>query len=307
MVSANTQVDQCNWIADHMDNNAFQEAADSFAARLAQVDGLKTFPVVAREIITLLSNPNFRVGEVTNALEGDPSLTAGVMRVANSAFFASSRPTSSIHQAFVRLGRRSVQEIVAAVATMDLFPDSGGIGKRIRDHCASTAAIAQALAKDFAPGHTEGLFLGGLMHDVGKMLLMESKEFDYEGEDLIKLIANYAHIEEQGMLGFDHAVLGAYVTSLWKIPAPIPSVIGLHHQPMSAYKDNGIGPMVALLRVADQLDALLIEHPYNYEEQLESFAQGIDCAQVLISADDLKERWTFLAQTRAASLELFGS
>ena len=81
------------------------------------------------------------------------------MRMANSAFFAGTRAVSSIQQAFVRLGRRSVQEVIAAVATMDLFPDTGGIGKRFRDHCAAVAALVQTLAREFQPDQVEGIFL----------------------------------------------------------------------------------------------------------------------------------------------------
>ncbi len=305
MQNTNQIIDEL-WFSEEDQNEEILEASDSFAAKLAQVDGLKTFPMVAQQVLSLLSNLNFDVREVASVLEEDPSLAAGVLRMANSAFFVGSQPINSINLAFVRLGSRTVQEVVATVATMDLFPDSGGVGKKIRDHCAATAAIVQFLAKEFAAGHVEGIFLCGLMHDVGKMLLIESRETDYMVEDIDALRPDTSHIEERNLLGYDHAVLGGHVLSSWKMPSPIPRVVALHHQPLRAYKDPEARPLVALLRVADHLDAILRSDSSNYEELLDKLAESPDCARIWLTAEDLKSKWQSLHEIRLTALKMFG-
>ncbi len=294
------------WFAEDANDEATMEASQSFAAKLAGVDGLKTFPVVAQQVLSLLTNPNFEVREVASLLSQDPSLAAGVLRMANSAFFTGSQATNSLEQALVRLGSRSVREVVAAVATMDLFPDSGGVGKQVRDHCAATAAVVQYLAREFAPKHAEGVFLCGLMHDVGKMLLIESREIDYASEGIEAMRPDTAHVEERSLLGYDHAVLGGHVLRHWKLPEPIPRVVAWHHQPSRAYQDDHVGSFVALLRVADQLEPALRKNPPNVEELLDKVAGTADCERVCITTDDLKSRFQTLLETRTTALELFG-
>ncbi len=282
------------------------EASGSFAAKLAHVDGLKTFPVVAQQVFALLSSPDFEVSDVTEALSDDPSLAVGVLRMANSAFFAGTQTISSLDQAFVRLGSRSVREVVAAVATMDLFPDSGGVGKQIRDHCAATAAVAQFLARKFAPNRAGDVFLAGLMHDVGKMLLIESGEIDYAVENIDAMKPDNSHVEEKSLLGYDHAILGGHVLANWKIPSPIPKVVAWHHQPLRANKDAPVAPLVAMLRVADQLDVILRSNSSDYEDKIHGIAKGPDCARVWIEAEVLVDSWEKLLKIRATALEMFG-
>ncbi|MCP4599597.1 MAG: HDOD domain-containing protein [Proteobacteria bacterium] len=294
------------WFLDDDQDEAAIEASNSFAAKLAEVDGLKTFPVVAQQVLSLLSNSNFDVKEVSGALKEDPSLAAGVLRMANSAFFAGTKPIRSIDQAFVRLGSKTVQEVVATVATMDLFPDSGGVGKQVRDHCAATAAIVQLLAKEFVSKYAEGIFLCGLMHDVGKMLLIESRENDYVLENIDALKPDSSHQEERSLLGYDHAVLGGHVLSRWKLPPPIPKVVAWHHQTTRAYEDPEIRPLVALLRVAGHLDAICRKEPPNYEVLLEKLAEKEDCVKVWLTADDLKSQWQSLLEVRSTALKMFG-
>lgn len=283
-----------------------QMASESFAAELATVDGLKTFPVVAQKALQILSNPDFRVPEVTGLLKQDPSLGGGVMRMANSAFFAGSRQVNSIQQAFVRLGRRSVQEVIAAVATMDLFPDTGGIGKRFRDHCAGTAAIVQLLAREFAPKLVDGIFICGLLHDVGKMLLIESGEFDYELTDPIMFKPDRIRDEEESLLGYDHAILGAAVLARWRLPEPIPWVVAWHHQPQKAYAYKEVAEMVALLRIADRLEFIISETTVDSETSVAELDDHPDLVPLKLKPEKLIEHIEALQQAREQALAMFG-
>ncbi len=296
------------WFAEDDHKDVSEEASQSMAAKVAEISGLKPFPVVAQRILNILSNPDFRVVEVTNALEEDPALAAGIMRMANSAFFSGTKACASVPQAFLRLGARSVREVVASVASMGMFPDISGLGKQIRDHCAATAAVVQVLARDFTPKYTDGIFLSGLMHDVAKMLLMESGEIVYStGDSEETLEPDRIHVDERQLLGYDHAVLGGHVLTLWKIPEPIPQVVAWHHQPTRAYEEADIGQMVAILRIADHLDSILRANPEDYVAMLEKLAEGSDCTYVHITANDLVDRWDTLYNLRADSLKLFGN
>jgi HD-like signal output (HDOD) protein len=167
--------------------------------------------------------------------------------------------------------------------------------------------MVQSLAREFAPEYTDGIFLCGLMHDVGKMLLIESGEIVYSTRDMKETLASdLIHIDERMLLGYDHAVLAGHVLTAWKIPEPIPKVVAWHHQPIRAYEHKNLGVMVSMLRIADQLDAVFRDSPDNLTEFVDKLARKPDMAFVSLSADDLKGVLDKLYSARLDSLRMFG-
>jgi HD-like signal output (HDOD) protein len=295
------------WYLETENDEASTRAKARLADELTKIRALKPFPVVAQKVLDILSNPDFHLAEVTAALEEDPALAAGMLRVANSAFFSGTRPCSSIAQAFVRMGGMAVTESILTVAAMDMFPDLNGLGKKIRDHCASTAALVQTLAREFSPKNSDGIFIAGLMHDVGKLLLIDHESSIYSSmseEDA--MLPNTAHQLEFSTLGFDHAVLVGHVLTLWRFPEPIPIITSLHHQPERAYKDDTIGVMTALLRIADQLDTLFRGPQNSFAAGLDDLASSQDMHYIHRGADDLKVMTGKLYAARLDSLRMFG-
>ncbi len=283
------------------------KAGESLAAKLGEISGLKPFPLVAQKVLAKLNQPDFRVMEVTSILEEDPALAAGMLRVANSAFFAGAKSCASISQAFVRMGAMAVKESVLSVAMMEMFPDTDGLGKRIRDHCAATAAIVQSLTRDFASQYIEGIFLSGLMHDVGKLLLIESCELVYDASDIDATMASdQMHLDERALLGYDHAILAGHVLRSWNMPEPIPKVVAWHHQPTRAYQDSKLGVMVAMLRIADRLDWMFASEVDDIERHFEAFAKGPDCTVASFDTKKLMGVLDKLYHARADALAMFG-
>ncbi|MCP4604976.1 MAG: HDOD domain-containing protein [Proteobacteria bacterium] len=285
-----------------------QAASQSLAARIAKVEGLRTFPVVAKRAMDLLQSSDFKISKITRVIKEDPSLAAGVLRLANTAFFFRGKSVVSIDQAVVRLGRNSVRNVVMAVATMGMFPDVRGHGKAVRDHCSAVAAIAHTLAVEFSPADSEGIFLCGLLHDVGKMLLIESAEVVYTSEKTNDIFeSDKIHLYERSVIGYDHAVLGGQVLWQWQLADPLPQVVAWHHQPDLAYKDSAIGPSIALLRIADFIDYHLQKNQGEPEDEFfDELAAGPDCSHLNITAENLKNNWSDFCAARDESLALFG-
>ena len=283
-----------------------ERAGESLAAKAALVQGLKTFPAVAQKVMAILGDPGFKIMDVARAVRDDPALGAKVMRVANSAFYSRGKEVTSFDQAIVRLGRNSVREVIAAVATMELFEDSRGIGRRFRDHCAATASISQALVRRLAPALGEGAFLVGLLHDIGKLLLISAGERLYEtAPDEYLAKPDRAHLLELDALGFDHAVLAGQVLWRWQIPDPVPQVVAWHHQPALAYRDPAVDVLTAILRIADHLEPALAGDEEELAEFVDLFAEGPDCRFAGVSAAELRAALPELAAARADSLALF--
>ena len=288
--------------------------ADATTARLAAAVGkacdLKPFPAAAQEVMRVLSHPEFEMHAITRAIERDPALATRLLRVANSALFRSSLPCDSIDMAVVRLGGHTIGEIVAGVAAMEMFGEQTGISARLRNHCVGVAAIARSLGNHFRFVGVPQLFLCGLVHDVGSLIMLQSRDLDYDAlppEALAQV--DQLHRYERQVLDFDHAVLGAYIMDMWQIPYPVSAVVAWHHQPEQAHVDgNEIALMVEILRLADTLEHHMQVVREPDEGLLEALIQERACSLLGISASDIRDVWPQLldAQREAAELLQIG-
>jgi HD-like signal output (HDOD) protein len=244
------------WFGDEDPDRAAIDASRSMAAALARANGLKPFPATAQRAMALLADPNTPLRAIREAMERDPAITAGLLRVANSAVYRSRHAIASIDDAVQRLGVRHVLEIVASVAAMGLFQDAKGVGRQVKDHCARVGAMTRVLASEWHQRSAENPLLCGLLHDVGKLLLLQVGGAEYqELEPHLTSCADEAYARERVLLGFDHAVLGGHILDSWKLPVGVAEVVAWHHQPGRAFAHGGeLGLGVALVRIANRID-----------------------------------------------------
>jgi HD-like signal output (HDOD) protein len=263
------------WFGDEDPVRTALEASRSMAAALARATGLKPFPAVAQRAIALLNVPDTPLRKVREALEKDPAITAGLLRVANSAAYRSRQAISSVEEAVQRLGSRHVLEIVTSVAAMGLFKDAKGVGLQLRDHCSRVGAITRVLAAEWHQRSADNPFLCGLLHDLGKLLLLQVSGIDYQKLDPRALTrADEAFVHERALLGYDHAVLGGHVLDAWKLPQNVAEVVAWHHQPGRAYEHGGeLGLGVALVRMANLIDYQMRVEPLVNDAFIASLAQ----------------------------------
>jgi len=251
------------WFGDEDPVRSTLEASRSMAAALARATGLKPFPAAARGAITLLSDPDTPLRHLRDSLEKDPTIVAGLLRIANSAAYRSRYAISSVEEAVQRLGVRRVREIVTSVAALGLFKDARGVGLELRDHCARVGALTRVLASEWHQSTAEDPFLCGLLHDLGKLLLLQVSGVDYQKLDPRALThADEAFVHERALLGYDHAVLGGHVLAAWKLPSMVAEVVALHHQPGRAFEQGReLGLGVALVRIANRIDHQMKSKP----------------------------------------------
>ncbi|HEY0710025.1 MAG TPA: HDOD domain-containing protein [Polyangia bacterium] len=293
------------WFGEDDPKASDDAAAASLAAKLAELEGLRPFPAVVQRVMAYVSRPDFDVRKLETMIEEDPALAAKVLRVANSAAFAGSQPVPSIREAAVRLGARQISDVAASIAAMAMFKDLTGVGRTVRDHMVTTAMLVRVLGSRKERASSSG-YLTGLLHDMGKLLLLQTEDEAYEAT-LAKVTAkDEVHVRERELLGFDHAVLGGHVLKMWGLPDPIPRVVAWHHQPVRAYEEGGeIGLTVALIRVADQIEPLLQAHEAVDSPKLARILSNTDCAQAGLRERDFVALWPDLEDAHRNALKLF--
>jgi len=293
------------WFGEDNRHDADDRAADSLAAKLAEFHEVKPFPAVVERLLNELNRSDYDVVKTQEMVQEDPVIASKILYIANSAAFAGRSPCETISAAVVRLGGRTLQEIILSVATMSAFNDVTGIGQHILSHCSGTAAVMRALAMQ-ASAAVENAFLVGLLHDLGKLLLLQSQEPGYEDVKPHEDPRDTAHVRERELLGYDHAILGAHVMRSWNFADTVTRAVAWHHQPGRAYAGSSAeAPLVALLRVSDVVEAQLAVSTEPDGEALEKMAKTPDFDVAGLTAKDILSNWDFIRESRSNVLATF--
>jgi putative nucleotidyltransferase with HDIG domain len=202
---------------------------------LESVRSLPPLPASASRLLELAGDPSADLKEVARVIELDQTLTARVLRAANSALYGVPRRVQTVQQATVLLGRDAVVNLALSVSVMaaqsrsksDEWPFAPSDFWR---HSFGVATLARHLAKRIPGVSADEAFVAGLMHDIGKLVLLE-----HFGEVYAQVVmaAQYGtkplFMLEQEILDTDHAVAGHALCLHWKIPAAITRAISEHH------------------------------------------------------------------------------
>lgn len=225
---------------------------DRILSVLVDVPGL---PAAATRILTLIQNENTSIAEIMAEVEYDPGLTADVLRLANSAYFAGPRKISSLRDAGVLFGLNRIMHLTLASAVFPLA-SKPIIGYdlpagALLDHMIAVAIGAEELGKKLnlpAPAYT---FTAGLLHDIGKIIMGTFAGVNVEAISEMATTQKIPfNIAEQHVLGIDHAEAGAALLKFWNFPQNIIDVVQWHHQPENFPGDSLV---VDLVHVADML------------------------------------------------------
>ena len=288
------------WFGEDDEARPRDQAARGLALEIARIQALRPFPAAAQKLLRLLSDESFDRKEVNAVIEHDPSLAARTLAVANSPLFRSRLACRTIDDATRRLGSRSLRDVAVGVAAMSMFREAPGAGTRIRDHSVGVAAVVRMLAELVIPAEASALFLTGLLHDVGQLLLLQTEELTYAHDEPFD---DTTVLKEREALGYDHAVLGGLVMNLWRIPEPAAQIVGWHHQHARALEGGGqVALMVALLRAADRIEPVLASRRELDEELVRYLGEDAAWSYAELSLGDLRQLWPAMVEARAEML-----
>jgi HD-like signal output (HDOD) protein/CheY-like chemotaxis protein len=222
--------------------------SDSLAALVGGIGTLPSIPKAFQEISICLQRPKASLADAARIIGRDVAMTANIMKLVNSAFFASRRPVSSVDRAIAHLG---LDTLCALVLGHGLFHSASSVSDGISlealwQHSLKTAMAARAIAlhEGLPAPRIEEAFLTGILHDVGRVVFA-TRKVSMTGDPAISAESVAAQIEER------HAQVGAYLLALWGFPSHIVAAVALHHRP-SERADSGFD-LTALIHIADRL------------------------------------------------------
>lgn len=190
-------------------------------------------------IIDVINNPRSNARDLVELIQLDPPLTAKVLTLANSAFYARRKRVAELGHAVIAIGYDAVREIVLRQKVCALFSTAGaGNGfsqTELWKHSVAVAMSAKRLFRREFQQRGENAYVAGLLHDIG--LIVEDQLLHQFFDQILGLAADPAQPFaqcEQTVLGCDHAQIGAAVAAAWSLPEEISTAIGDHHHPWRA-------------------------------------------------------------------------
>jgi HD-like signal output (HDOD) protein len=228
----------------------------SLARTLIETQEFATLPPVAAHVLKLLEDENIDIRTIAKAIESDASLTMKLLRVANSPLYAIRTEITSIQQAIITLGLNRLTNIVLGVSIFSRFlinsqKDASEIIEKFWWHSSCTGIVAKAVSTKIKRYFRENEFIGGLLHDIGKLAMLQYDAVKYK--KVIDIIQNEKIIDtaaEREIFGTDHTEVGEQIAILWKLPEELTSIISFHDNPSNAPAHK---ELVSVVRLADLL------------------------------------------------------
>lgn len=217
-----------------------------------RLDTLPRFPGTALRLLQALSDPDSTFREIIDIVRHDVTVTAGVLRLCNSAYLGLRERIGSIDHAARYLGTARLMQITLAVHCQTLLaPEQRGYGLppgELWAHALGVAFGAEKLARRTDACAPDLAFTCGLLHDVGKIFLNEQVAERYaEIAAMVRSQRISFHAAERHVLGVTHAEIGALAAERWELPPALVAGIRHHHDPLS----TEAAPLVDLVHLAD--------------------------------------------------------
>ncbi len=232
---------------------------------ITTLERLPSVPKVYQELRAALEGEHATWREVGAIIQRDMGMTAKVLNLINSAFFGLQRRVESPQEAVHFLGMDIVQALVLAHGLFDQTGTLGTLRIRLEDvweHSLRVARGARALAamEGLDRRQASDAFMGGLLHDVGILVLAKAFPAAYDrtveacGLKKISLVD-----AEREAFGLSHAEVGAYLLGLWGIQGGVLETVSLHHMP-GTFRRAAFDPVLAV-HIADEFSRSPSQHP----------------------------------------------
>lgn len=285
-----TRLAQAFAMRDHLQNPAL-------ASIVAHMRSIPSLPSLYRELTAALESENTSIGQIEEIISKDVGMAAKILQLANSAFISARGHVSSLREAVCLIGAETVRSLTLSIHVFSQFDRNSSTAHYLPslwDHSVSVARLAQKIAvaetRNKAAG--EESFTSGLLHDLGKIVLMAEMPQEY------KHVVERMDLKTQGIrdleiefAGCPHEEIGACLMSTWGLPKTIVDAVEFHHRPL----ESGQSAFTALTAVhcADAIATEADRAPVNHDIHLDMEYLGT------LGLSEKIEPWSQLLQVPA--------
>ncbi|WP_300161107.1 HDOD domain-containing protein [Solidesulfovibrio sp.] len=202
-------------------------------ALLAGDASLASFPDIYFRLREAIADPGASAGHIAGIIGSDPGLAATLLRLANSPFYGLSRPIDSLARGVLLIGAGELAQLALGVAVADRFRDIPACCLTMRqvwEHAVGCGVLARVLAAHVGGVSQERLFVAGLLHDLGRLVMLRRLPGHMAAAmALARKEGLPVAAAERRLFGFDHAAVGRALLALWRLPPELAEAVGGHH------------------------------------------------------------------------------
>ena len=255
-------------------------------------DGLPTMPSYVFELNTLLSSPSVNLKRVAKIIRNDPSMSAQVLRLCNSALFSLRRRVLSIEEAAVLMGSERLRTLVLTCSIMEFTGKqlSRGEVQAFWQHSFMTGMLSERIAQWSEYAEREQAYLGGLLHDIGTLplLVLAAEENTPRGETSSGPWGGSLEAEKN-YFGTTHCEVGRWIGQAWNFFPSFIDVFENHHHPERSVRDPHLVGMVAAADHFCETHSLAVPADGEFPDSLDSASED-NWLAICFPRYDSKER-----------------
>ncbi len=254
---------------------------------LSSLGKLPVAPVILNKALKLTNNLQSNIDDISKNISADQVLSARVIRMSNSPVFGRTFKITTLSEAIRVLGFDQVKSIIITASTAQMFRsgEQAQIAQILWQHSLATALGARLIVQKFGGLDKEEAYLCGLLHDIGKLVLLQTAPHVYN--DIISKVkeTNVPFIKVEGKeLGFNHVNVAYALLNKWQFPSNLTTQISRHHSsnPNNIEASKSLGRVIAIANsISKYIGAGFIE---AYNPDIEG---GLFLGDKLIEDDEL--------------------
>jgi len=229
------------------DNTEFKVQLDDMVKKIKD---LPTLPEVAMEMLQNLEDEESSLDMVTEKIAMDHSITAKLLRLANSSYYGNNSKVVTLQQATAMLGVKNVKNLIRLTTLANKFPTANCPAfnfKAFWRHSIATAVCAEQISRTLHMKH-DFAFTAGLLHDIGRLVLVTCYPTNYD-EVLRYQERTESHLidAERSIMHIDHVDAGLALAIHWNFSEAVCDAIRGHHQP----EQENLNALASVVHIAN--------------------------------------------------------
>ena len=235
-----------------------KKAPPTLDSVVRRIDEISTLPHISLQVMEVANEPDSSAADLKEVVEGDAALSARILRCVNSSAYGTRTKVTNLQHAIAYLGLKQIRNLAITASVSELFKKEEAVGSYLRSqlwrHLVSVGICARLIAMRREFENFEGMFLAGLLHDIG--IVLEDQYVHEPFREVIERLDDDKTLAtvELECLGFAHTVLGARVAETWKFAGSVTDAIRHHHN-SAKYRGEHID-VVRCVEVANLLCTL---------------------------------------------------
>lgn len=200
--------------------------------RVENIGSLPTVPDNLKKLSRIIENPKLSLSEISDFVQSDPAITFRILKMVNCATYGFPGRIASVSHAIMLLGLNVVKGLLLGISVFELMQQAMA---GLYEHSMGCAAAARIIAQRKGLREPEEVYVAGLLHDLGKVVMILEFTEAYEASLAWSAAEDISIGEaEKQFFADNHPILGGVLSEKWRFPKKLTEAILYHHRPQAA-------------------------------------------------------------------------